>query len=90
MSQRLKLSTTIGQKNFAYLTSLVKSGKAESVGQAVDLAVEASRRLDRRAALERATAAYFKGLSPDAAKEEADLENALSAASEEIAFHDEI
>ena len=47
---------------------MVKAGKAESVGQAVDMAVELSRRVDRRGALERDTAAYFNGLSPKAAR----------------------
>ena len=65
---------------------MVKAGKAESVGQAVDMAVELSRRVDRRGALERDTAAYFNGLSPKAAREEADIEGALSAAIQEVDF----
>jgi HEPN domain-containing protein len=65
---------------------MVKAGKAESVGQAVDKAVEMARRLDDRATLERQTAAYFKGLSPRVAAADADLEEALSAASEELDF----
>ena len=65
---------------------MVKAGKAGSVGEAVDKAVEVARKLDNRATLERRTAAYFKGLSAGAAAEEADLENALSAASQELGF----
>ena len=65
---------------------MVKAGRAASVGEAVDKAVEVARRLDNRATLERQTAAYFKGLTAGAAAEEADLENALSAASQEIDF----
>jgi hypothetical protein len=42
--QRKKLSTTIGANNYAYLHKMVKSGKAESVGAAVDKAVEIARR----------------------------------------------
>jgi hypothetical protein len=84
--QRKKLSTTIGANNYAYLHKMVKAGKAESVGAAVDKAVELARRLDNRATLERETAAYFKGLTRRAATEEADLENALSAASQEMDF----
>lgn len=86
MAERRKLSTTIGPKNYAWLENMVKAGKAESVGQAVDKAVELSRRLDRRAALERDTLAYFKGLSPEAAQEESDIEGALSAAVQELDF----
>ena len=84
MVQRKKLSTTIGARNYAYLRGMVKAGKAASVGEAVDKAVEVARRLDNRATLERQTAAYFRGLTASVAAEEADLENALSAASQEI------
>jgi hypothetical protein len=86
MPLRKKLSTTIGANNYTYLHKMVKAGRAESVGQAVDKAVEMARRLDNRATLERQTAAYFKGLSAKAAAEETDLENALSAASQEMDF----
>jgi hypothetical protein len=81
MLQRKKLSTTIGASSYAYLHNMVKAGKAESVGEAVDKAVELARRLDNRASLERQTAAYFKGLTSQAAAEETDLEDALSNAS---------
>jgi hypothetical protein len=84
--QRKKLSTTIGATNYAYLHSVVKAGRAESVGQAVDRAVEIARTLDNWATLERQTAAYFKGLTSKAAAEETDLEDVLSAASQEIDF----
>ncbi len=84
MLQRRKLSTTIGANSYAYLRNMVKAGKAESVGEAVDKAVEIARRLDNRATLERQTAAYFKGLTAEAAAEEADLEDVLSIASQEM------
>ncbi len=84
MLQRRKLSTTIGANSYAYLRNMVKAGKAESVGEAVDKAVEMARRLDNRATLERQTAAYFKGLTAEAAAEEADLEDVLSIASQEM------
>ena len=83
---RKKLSTTIGASNYAYLSTMVKAGRAQSLGEAVDKAVETARRLDNRATLERQTAAYFKGLTSRAAAEETDLEDALSAASQEIDF----
>ena len=86
MLQRKKLSTTIGASNYAYLRNMVKVGKAESVGEAVDKAVEVARRLDNRVTLERQTAAYFKGLTAKAAAEETHFEDALSAASQEIDF----
>jgi hypothetical protein len=65
---------------------MVKAGRADSVGAAVDKTVEIARRLDNRATLERQTAAYFKGLTSKAAAQEADLEDALSAASQEMDF----
>jgi hypothetical protein len=83
---RKKLSTTIGASNYAYLHNMVKAGRAESVGEAVDQAVEMTRRLDNRATLERQTAAYFKGMTSKAAAEETDLEDLLSAASQEMDF----
>ena len=86
VSQRKKLSTTVGASNYAYLHNMVKAGRAESVGEAVDKAVEMARRLDNRATLERQTAAYFKGLTSKAAAEETDLEDALSAATQEMDF----
>jgi hypothetical protein len=83
---RKKLSTTIGANNYAYLHKMVKAGKAGSIGKAVDNAVEMVRRLDNRATLERETAAYFEGRTSSVAAEEAGLENALSAATQEIDF----
>ena len=86
MASRKKLSTTIAADNFSYLHRLVKTGHARSVGEAVDLAVERTRRLDNRARLARDTAAYFEGLSPAAHKEETALEAALIAATGEVDF----
>jgi hypothetical protein len=43
-------------------------------------------RLDKRATLERQAAAYFKGLPSKAGAEETDLEDAMSAASQEMDF----
>jgi hypothetical protein len=84
--RRKKLSTTIDANSYSYLHKLVKTGKAESVGEAVDKAVEVARRLENRVALERETSAYFKGLPAKASVEEADLEEVLSAATQEMDF----
>lgn len=86
MLNRKKLSTTVGVNSYAYLRNMVKTGKAESVGEAVDRTVEIARRLESRAALDRETARYFANLTPRAATEEAELERALSAGSEELDF----
>ena len=84
--QRKKLSTTIDAKSYAYLHRMVKTGRAESFGEAVDKAVAVARRIQNRAALERATAEYFNGLDAPVAAEEGALEDALSAASAELDF----
>ena len=86
MLPRKKLSTTIGARNCTYLQNMVKAGRAGSVEEAVDGTVEIARKLDNRATLERQTAAYFEGLTSTAAAEETDLEDALTAASQEMDF----
>jgi len=65
---------------------MVKSGKAGSVGEAVDRAVSVARRLDNRATLDHETARYFSGMTTGAAAEEAAIETALGAASQELGF----
>ncbi|HXM42869.1 MAG TPA: hypothetical protein VN924_16570 [Bryobacteraceae bacterium] len=82
MQQGYGLRSSIGASNYAYLGKMVKAGRAESVGEAVQVA----RKLDNRATLERQTGAYFKGLTSEAAAEEADPEDALSSISQEMAF----
>ena len=86
MAQRKKLSTTIRPDSFAYLHGLVKAGKAASVGEAVDKAVEIAGRFDNRVTLDRETSAYFNQLTQAAAAEEAVLARALSDASMEMDF----
>ncbi len=86
MPQRQKLSTTIGPHNYVYLRRMVKAGKASSIGEAVDKAVELARHADNRARLAQATAAYFQGLSAKAAGEEAALEGRLSDAAGKMDF----
>jgi hypothetical protein len=85
-SNRAKLSTTIAQENFQYLESLVRSGEARNLAQALDMTLHRSRRLENRRRLERATAAYFDGLSPEAQAEEEELARAFSGAAAGIDF----
>ena len=84
MRQRKKLSTTIGAENYVFLNRLVKTGKARSVGEAVDWAVERARRAENRQRLEQDTAAYFARLSSQAAAEEALIDEALDQAAMEV------
>ena len=75
---RSKLSTTVAAENFAFLESLVKSGRTGSIAEAVDLAITRLRRAENRARLEQATAAYFDGLTPEAQAEEQRIARHLS------------
>ena len=83
---RSKLSTTVAPENFRYLETLVESGRAQSMAEAVDLAIRRSRRAENRRRLEAATAAYFDAISPEALAEEQSLATALSSASTGIDF----
>ncbi len=87
---RAKLSTTVAPENYRYLTSLVKSGKASSLAEAVDEAIERLRRSENRRRLAKATTEYFESLSPEAVAEENSLANSLSKSAEGIDFDCEL
>jgi hypothetical protein len=86
MAKRHKISTTISVESAAYLRRLVDAGKAPNLAGALDLAVARLRRAERRARLEKATAAYFEGLSQEGAAEEAVLQHALDQSADEVDF----
>lgn len=79
IQNRAKLSTTVAAENFAFLESLVSSGQTDSIAGAVDLAIDRLRRVENRLRLDRATAAYFDGLNPEAQVEEESLARQLLA-----------
>jgi len=83
---RVKLSTTVAAENLAYLGALVSAGRTGSIAEAVDLAIARLRREENRARLDRATAAYFEGLSADAWAEERDLAHRLHASTSGLDF----
>jgi hypothetical protein len=85
-TNRRKLSTTVSRETQDYLKTLVESGRAESIAEAVDLAVARARRSERRAMLERDTAAYFASLPARAAAEDARLEDRVAQAADEVDF----
>jgi len=85
-TNRRKLSTTVSRETQEYLETLVASGRAESLAEAVDLAVSRARRSERRAQLEKDTAAYFAGLLAKDAAEEAHLEASLGKLADEVDF----
>lgn len=83
---RQKLSTTVSLETQGYLESLVKSGRAATIAEAVDLVVRRAQRAERRARLERDTAAYFANLPAGALREEARIETALTQSADEVCF----
>jgi hypothetical protein len=85
-AHRRKLSTTVSSETYGFLQELVEVGRAANLAEAVDIAVQPARRAESRARLERATAAYFDGMSVAAAAEESRLEAALSQIVDEIDF----
>jgi len=83
---RQKISTTIASENDAYLKSLIRSGRAESLAEAVDHVVAIARRLESRKRLEASTAAYFDSLSGTERVAENKLGNALAMEASEVDF----
>ena len=85
---RQKLSTTIAPESYEYLQHQVKSGKANTLADAIDNLVATVRRLENRIRLERETAAYFQGLSGDALAEEQKLESELFESAAAVSFEE--
>lgn len=85
-SNRQKISTTIAPENGAFLKSLIRSGKASTMAEAVDRAVSIARRAENRARLEAATEAYFASLSPEEQEEESRLGEALAYEAGQVNF----
>jgi len=84
MARRRKLSTTISPEGYAFLRSLIRSGKAENLAQAVDLVLAEFRRIENRRMLEQATAGYYGQASQEAIDEENGLAAAFESTASEI------
>lgn len=65
---------------------MVESGRAESLAEAVDLALSRFRQLENRARLAKATTDYFEGLSPRARAEERNLEQLFAETNRDLDF----
>ncbi|HEV2325218.1 MAG TPA: hypothetical protein VGS10_14800 [Terracidiphilus sp.] len=76
-------------ENLAFLESLVGSGRTDSIAGAVDMAINRLRRSENRLRLDRATAAYFDGLSPEAQAEEEGLAGQLHTSAGGVDFDHE-
>lgn len=86
VQNRTKLSTTVAAENFKFLETLVQSGRTTSIAEAVDLAIARLRRMENRTRLERATAAYFEGLTPEAQAEEHEMGHRLHSSAKGVDF----
>ncbi|MGA8014153.1 MAG: hypothetical protein WB949_17110 [Candidatus Acidiferrales bacterium] len=82
--KRQKISTTIGSEGYAFLRTLIKSGKAQNLAQAIDLVLEEFRRIENRQRLDRATAEYYETASQEAIDEGNQFAAAFSATASEI------
>ena len=69
-THRLKISTTVAPETHEYLASLVESGRATSMAEALDQTVLRARGADSMELLAQDTASYFQALSGPAAAEE--------------------
>jgi hypothetical protein len=85
-THRLKISTTVAPETHEYLASLVESGRATSMAEALDQAVLRARSRDSMELLAKDTAAYFQALSGTAAEEESRLEAAVAQVADEVNF----
>lgn len=83
---RQKISTTISPRTLEYLESLIGSGQAQNLAEALDLAIERLTVHENRERLANDTAAYFDRMTDAEAAEEQRLEAALSQTSEGIHF----
>jgi hypothetical protein len=83
---RQKISTTISPRTLEYLESLISSGHAQTLAEAIDMAIEKLLVHENRERLASDTAAYFDRMTDAEAAEEQRLEAALSQTSEGIDF----
>jgi hypothetical protein len=83
---RQKISTTISPVTLAYLEKLIDDGKARTLADAIDLAIEQLLVYENRERLANDTAAYFDNMTEEEAAEEQKLEAALSQSASGINF----
>jgi Arc/MetJ-type ribon-helix-helix transcriptional regulator len=76
----------VAAENYEFLNALVATGRAGSLAEAIDEAVEQFRRSENRRRLAKATAEYFDRLTPDELSEEQSLAESMSKAATGIDF----
>ena len=87
--RRQKISTTIAPENQKFLRSMIRTGKAANLAEAVDRAVSIARRAIARSKIEEATTAYYASLAGEDLKHERELENAVGHAASLVDFDGE-
>jgi Arc/MetJ-type ribon-helix-helix transcriptional regulator len=83
---RQKISTTIAPETLAYLERLINAGRAATLAEAIDVAVQRLRAAENRQRLERDTATYFDQMSEEELAEEQRLGSALATSSRGLDF----
>ena len=87
---RHKISTTVSPETYVFLERMVKSGRAATLAEALDLVIHKLRKLDNRRRLADATTHYFQELDAKAATEETALAEDIVAATGALDFDQEI
>jgi len=83
---RQKISTTISSATLAYLERSIEDGGAQTLADAIDLAIQQLMVYENRERLANDTAAYFENMTEEEAAEEQKLEAALSQSAAGINF----
>lgn len=81
--KRVRVSTTIAPEAYETLERMIASGRARTLAQAIDVALEEVRRDENRARLEKMMSAYYENGSPEATDEENEIAAASSRTDED-------
>lgn len=83
---RQKISTTISPRSFEYLDRQIRDGKAQTLAEALDSAIEQLLVSENRERLAADTEAYFSNMTEEEAAEERRLGAALSQSHSGVDF----
>lgn len=83
---RQKISTTVSPRSFEYLDRQIREGKAHTLAEALDTAIEQLLVYENRERLARDTEAYFNNMTEEEAAEEQRLGAALAQSSIGVDF----
>jgi hypothetical protein len=83
---RQKISTTISPRSFEYLDRQMHQGKAQTLAEALDMAIEQLLVYENRERLAADTEAYFNNMTEEEAAEERQLASGLSQSASGVDF----